>query len=495
VSPPDPVVEGGPGNNTSEQNLAEFLFSWFAEPSPIDSLTIIRFATRMAQITGRWSDLMTAWEMACVLSNRYPIMNAVATGAGNQYVANTFASIDTQNYAGLRPTQAAGNFPQNDPGKWDFVVPNVSPMWFSQMMMGVIETKEMGKMEKDVNFWVVPFMNQYARYVARTYAVTMQVFHRMSGIPAGLLNALYAQTNYIKIKETYKNLWIQNAPGTTVGRATAPLGKYIGKLMSAITGYRPRTDRWDYCMPCYLNTPQGGTAAAPGNGFAGVYDGTPVELTNVIPSIIADIWFLMNARKFPKAMQTWPVPVNKPCGLTDSNHQVMAWAAGGKSTPVTAVRSQRNYGTNSLPVADDIEIFNARLAWHGLNGQFFTTDGNAFAVSVPAVNTFVTQRRITPDFTLPNYVHSRIATANTNWIPFLETGGLMLTIGVTNANGADLMTQVMAGRAFTSIESYIWPGREIMPNTIIGGEDNDASWLTFDKEEVNSDTAKESPSS
>jgi len=140
--------------------------------------------------------------------------------------------------------------------------------------------------------------------------------------------------------------------------------------------------------------------------------------------------------------------------------------------PTVAERQARNIGLQSLPNVDDREVFNGRLALAALHGEAFTTDGNAFATSIPAVDEVVHQRRIIPDFTLPNYVHSRVITAITTWFPVITTTGLNLVVGVTNANGADLMTAVMAGRAFAAAETYVWPSREIYPNTIIGGEVN-----------------------
>lgn len=462
-------------------NLAEFMYTWLAEPnSPIDGISLMRFAMRMADVTGRWSDFGAAWELACVLANRYCISDATAAGGGLQYAVNTFPGLDTQDYACFRPMLQTVNFPAPDPGKWTYVLPGVSPLWFTQHVVGAVTSAPRGERNGSRDWIASPYSLQYARYFARQYAANMQVFYRRAGIPAGLWNAIFTQTNYVRVKEVYKRLWLQGntQPDGTRGHIVAPLGMYLMHAQGRLTPYSPACDKFGYSLYSYRNPPQGGTAAAPGNGIAGVYVAGPAEAINVVPQPLADVWFLLTVIKVPKSMQAWPVPLNRPTGLADGNTSVMAWAAGGKSVPTVADRQARNIGLQSLPNVDDAEVFNGRLALAALNGDAFTTDGNAFAVSIPAVNTIVHQRRVIPDWTLPNYVHSRIVTAATTWFPVVSTTGLNLVVGVTNANGADFMTQVMSGRAFAAAETFVWPDREIMPNTIIGGEVNTDDGMT-----------------
>jgi len=303
------------------------------------------------------------------------------------------------------------------------------------------------------------------------YAAGMQVFYSSVRFPVSIWNGLYTQTNFPGIRDKYRNLWINpNAYALDTKHIIAPWGIHLRTLTSNVTDYKCALDSFGRSLHSYLNSPI--------TGFWGIYNSVAGELTTVTPCILPDIWLYLTSKVVAKGMQAFVVPLERQTGLQNSAHKVAAYNAGLKSVPIPPARQALNIGTNEDIIRDDDEYFNFRLAFHapangGGGATLYTNDGNIVVGDNPLLGEIVTQRACVKDASMSatsTYLVARLATANTLWIPSINGLGQNLVMAVTNANGADTMTQVMAGRAFASLEVFLFPHKSIMPTTIIGGE-------------------------
>lgn len=471
-----------------EYNLAEYLYTWFAggPASPVESTALQRLAIQLANSTGRYADYWAAFEIACCLSNRYPRMSLATAGVAKQYTANSASSLDTMSYLGLGATYAPGAFPQLDPGVYDYIIPGTSLSWFTNVHLGNIEVAPIGdaKRGEQCNIVGIPQLVQYSKYITRPYAVAAQTFFHHVGLPVTVWNSLYTQTNFTALRDMWRNLWINPAVRSVTSRnLVAPLGEHLAVLMAAITLWKPARDGFNRSLFHYTNTPV--------TGFLGVWSDSGT-IDTIIPSFLSDIWYYLSVKVIGMSMQSFPVPLKRPRGIPTDNERIAAWAGGAKSIPIAAERFPLNIGTAEFPLVSDTERYNARLSFHATVGggaSLYTTDGT-LAAGYPTPGQMVVQRYITPDYTCPNLVFSQLVTANTFWIPIIDINGRNLIMAIANPAAANLMSQVMAGLAFASLPVWLYPGKDIQPNLIIGGTKNTPG--KFLMSEMSAETAKNS---
>jgi hypothetical protein len=237
-------------------------------------------------------------------------------------------------------------------------------------------------------------------------------------------------------------------------------GTALASLHWKVNNEAPATDMWGHSIWSYINAPRVGMMAV--RSVAGV------ELTTPIPCILADIWIQLNSSAATLAFCPFLSPLKKMTGIIDNSTQVTALGAGAYSIPTTADGQAREIGMYSVPTAIDNEIFNARLTWHGFIANLYSTDGNIWATSTVTSGRMVCQKTVVPDFTVPELVYSSVPAAKTNWMPYCTNTGLRLIVGVTAANDATRLTQVMTGRAFTGLTTWVFKNVEIVPNVIVG---------------------------
>lgn len=193
-------------------------------------------------------------------------------------------------------------------------------------------------------------------------------------------------------------------------------------------------------------------------------------LLNVIPCALPDIWAQITLEKLPLAAVPFLVPNKRMTGITSSEDQVTALGAGDYTVPALIERQARSISINAVPQINDREVWNSRVVWHAFNSNLYTLDGNVFAASTPAANSICVQKYTVPDWTVPNQVAPGVLNAVTGWMPCITADGRNLLVGVTAANGADLMTRVMAKIQPTQLPTWIFSDKPVMPNVIVGSE-------------------------
>jgi len=464
----------------TEYNLAEFIYTWMAGMATIDMTTIQKFMEQMDQTTGRSDDRRAALEFAMALStdyNRLTVTQYDATHpnlavSGNQtgllHAVNTVVGFNVVNIAHIFDiSRVGGAYPKASVSNWQWMLPGCSPAWFSAIAAGAVVSAAIGNpsLTEGGDLVGLPQLLQYSRYVARAYAAGYQTFFMSTGLPVSVWNSLFVQTNFTGIRNFYRDLWINpNSKGYDPKHLVAPLGDHIASITAVVTGFKCQRDGWGNTLHSYLNTPQANFATGVTTGFN--------PILSMIPVVLPDVWYYATCDVIAKGVQSWPAPVNKARGLINTSEKVAVFAGGSRSVTIDPMRQSLNIGTREFPLLSDTETYNSRLIRHvriGIIADLYTTDGTVFATQNVPPGYILTQRQITPDATMPNYVFGRLGTACTTWIPKIDALGHNLVVATTAANGGDYMTQILAGHAFANLEAWEMPDKTIEPNTIIGG--------------------------
>jgi len=134
-------------------------------------------------------------------------------------------------------------------------------------------------------------------------------------------------------------------------------------------------------------------------------------------------------------------------------------------------------------------LFNNRLVWHTFQASLYTINGSVYTTSTPSTGQVVVQKAIIADWTVPNLLLPSILTAKTTWFPIMTPIGLRLSVGVTAANGAALMTQIMARKTTTGVATWLIRNAVAYPNVIVsGGGGNKVNRIARRSKTLNSST-------
>jgi len=461
-----------------EYELAEFLYTWMADVSTLSPQVIERFMMMEVAYFRKEHDYVMAYEMACMLSNRYFPLSQEVNGTPQlfppQQAVTNLNSLGNryQSAFAVDITDTALVFPAFEPTTDTMLIPGYTPMFYTAVASGMREIPDsMGVGTLDVNMpWVASiFANQYSMYQSRIIAGGYDVFFRQAGLPVTVWNALYTGTTLRRVRELYRNLWI-NGRGAKEPVAKAALGNYVAGLINTVFGYRLRTDRWGNTLLAYFNVPQGSPDGLFPPMLGGV-NGTSV-VTNIIPQTLIDIHKLLFMDIVPKCLQSFPPPNTKVSGLPSANTKVRSVPTATDQAvfiPLTASRQEFNIGLNELPESNDNEIYNARLIRKTIPNAT-VTDLNGNTTSSPTYLSDFVQRTVVADAFMPTYISSRAATANTWWIPLINVSGANRTVSVLVSTGqSNQLTQVAGGVAYVAAETFEIGERISTPNEITGG--------------------------
>jgi len=466
-----------PGNPAGyvDYPLCDFLGSWLADPaavSPIDSMTVSRFMKQLAELTHRAKDLAIARELAFTMAVRYCPMFECVPNVLNPVPVNDPTSVAMQNFFALQPHFVVGDLPA-DQTAFDHYVPELNPQFWAKCMSGMYQGAEDGGTYPVTNYVTdgSPRLLQYAIHIVRDYAITGEYifqYHRQS---AALWNAAFTQSPMVNLVNTIRKYFVASDLSAGEGLVLKSVaGAFCAGLHFKVNGCAPAQDMWGLTIWSYLNAPR--------VGFMGVISTAFAELGTPIPCILPDIWSQLFTRRRSLAFSPLLSPLKKLTGIQATGAQVTAIGAGGYTIPANVQSQAREVGLNTVPLADDVEVFNARIVWHAFTASLYTLDNNQWNVSTLQPGNFVRQKYVNADYTVPNYIGGVIAAAKTNWMPYNTSTGLRLLPGVTALNGAALMSQVMVGRAYTGLMTWVFNNVSIQPNVIVGadGNENDGIW-------------------
>jgi len=466
-------------------NLANYLYTWMALPnSPIDIATLARFRRNVCETTSRFASLDFAWEMSCALSVRYPPLVA-STGAAVQFGVNSGASVAVQNWFGLKPLQMTADYPlQQD--SFDMYLPDMNAMWWCKISSGmytpVADIDPITPRCYDGSTRAL----QYSIHAIREYAVTSEFIYTYMQQGSVVWNAAFAQLNFTSILAQIRGFFTAANPQGS-DAMVSDNGHACALLHCRVNATRPASDMWGNTIWDYINAPK--------VGFASVLDSAGLELTSITPCILPDVWVQLNSEV--KCLEFTPMlSTNKMLtGVVIPNGQVTPLAGGSYLSPMTIESQPRAIGLETIPRLHSETLFNARLTWHVFASNMYLLDGTIYAVGIPVSTATVSQKSVLPDWTVSNLLTPSILTANTRWMPYMTSDGLRIGVGVTAANGATLMTQIMGRRITTGVAAWLLHGVTAVPNAIVtAGGSNTQSRIARRPGNLNSSASSNQPS-
>jgi len=446
--------------NVVTYDLANFLNTWMDTTGPVDLTTLSRFSLQLCEIFSRDEDRRFAWELASTIGTRYPAMFAGTSGLAAQAPVNSIQSVTSQNFFALKPRIMTQDFPEQI-DSYDFFMPDLNNNWWSKIMSGAfISTPDRGQYPvRPFEFDGTPRTLQYSIHQTRYYAMTAEACFTYMQMPTEVWNGAFSQLNYVSLLDMIRGFFAKSTQ-SVMNPLMADNGYSMTLAHCRITGTRPACDMFGGSIYDYLNVPR--------VGFQPVLSYAGLQYIGVTPGVIPDVWYQIN-NKF-KCITYMPLLSSQKMltGINmDSEGQVVELGGGSYTSPITTASQPRSVGLTTIPVLDDKSMFNAKLVWNLFKASLYTLDGAVYAAAVIPSEHVVCQKYIQPDWTVPALILPSLPTSKTNWIPYMNINGQRLAVGVTAANNATLMTQIMAARITSGTSMWLINGSVIMPNTIV----------------------------
>jgi hypothetical protein len=466
--------------------LSDFLASWMALPnSPIDAPTLTRFRKQLGEITNRNQDQRYAYELACALAFRYPAMFEMAPGTPPRPVPDSTAAMAQQNFFGVRPHQMTADFPSFQ-DQYDFYLPDLNPNWWNKIICGAYAAASDGGTPMDWSFDGSPRLLQYGIATVRDYAVTSEYFFTYVGLPQSVYDLAFTNQPYTSILQMIRGLFTEARAGALCDDVISHHGYGLAVLHCRVNGNAPALDMYGHSLWEYMNTPRVGFLAVQGLGS--------VELGEVTPCVLPDIWVQIESACHVMALTPLLSPNKHLTGIPVHNGQVMGLGTGGNwSTPIPVDQQGHEVKYDSVPVLNEQVLFNARLVWNTFPSSLYTFDGNTVSSGVPAKGNLICQKPLFADYTLLNIRSATILTAKTTWIPFMLSSGKRVTVGVAAADGAALMTQIIAGRSTTGVTAWLVRNALAIPNAIVDGAGGNTVFHFIRRPETENSSQESSP--
>jgi hypothetical protein len=447
-------------------DLAEYLYTWLDQPdSPVDRTTVAKFSKQLAELTKRGKELQFATELSALLTVRYPPMVSSTVSTPVEPTANSNLSVAMQNFFALEPHVVTADLPlaQND---FDMYVQDLNPVFWNKIMTGAYDGVDDMCQYPLKNFSTdgSPRILQYLIHVARDYAITAEHVFQYYRQSREMWNSAFTQLNMVSMAEVVRAFFTS---ATSMGLPPkSKAGDVVTSLHYKVNGYAPALNNWNMSVWHMMNAPR--------VGFQGVWNNAGV-LETPLPSILPDIWTQLFSHESAVAFSPFLSPLKRMTGMGDGKYQVTALGAGTYAVPCREGSQQRSVNMRQVPRIDDAEVWNDRLVWHAYPSSLYTTDGTIWGTSTVASGNIVSQKYVLPDDTVPANISAVLPSSKSNWMPYNTSTGMRLVVGVTAANGANAMTQVMDGRAFVGLTTWAFERIDIIPNVIVGGaasEDN-----------------------
>jgi hypothetical protein len=478
------------GDEFVSYNLAQYLTSWMYMPnSPIDLTTLTRFRKQLAEIFLRERDLRWTYELACVLAVRYQPM--VEYFPGNVVKPAPQAGIEglSQNFFALRPS-IVNDLPTTiNTDRYEWYIPSMSVNFWNKVMSGVYDPVSDGGIYPPPNlqFDGSPKTLQYVAHTVRDYAVTAEYVFTYMMQATVIWNNSFSNLNYTGILREIRSFFCdaQRSTGDTV--IISEYGFTLALLHCRINGYKPAIDMYGHSLWEYINTPR--------RGFLAPQSLVNGSMNGCTPCVLADIWVQTESRDLILALS--PMLSSNKCltGVTLEHGQVTGLGAGSYSTPISIDHQAVEVGLDTVPLIDERALFNARLAWNTFSCGIYTLFGNLTTETVPRPVYVVGQKCITADWTLEHLLVPSILTSKTTWFPFMDSTGRRLVVGVSAANGAAQMTQIMAKKTTSGVATWMLRNASAVPNTVVdGGGTNRVSKLARRMKAENSMPSSEAAS-
>jgi hypothetical protein len=456
------------GGNFIGINLAEYLYTWLAQPrSPITATRINTYITYLCDLFGRWREWLWAWEVASVFTAWYPVMNFGVVDTVIEFDSNSEEAKRNVNAIGLKPGHAPASTLLGRPKQLDFRMLEPSQLLWLQVMMGLRYAAPDGYVPSAIQFDQTPQRLQYAIHTARQYAVTANVMYRKEGYSATVWNSIFGETQFRSIQAHLRMYYITSEGALTGGSdVVAPAGSYMSQNQAAITGSWPAADGMGNSLWSYWNIPQ--------TGVGSPQDSVGTEITSVVPMFLADIWINVSMPAPIRELIPFPPPFGQMTGIIGTRtgalgmeYEVAKLIQDRAVIPAFQERFASSIGQFGQAHMSSSQVWNMRVAWHSFACAIYTVDGAAVA-ETPVTEHILTQRFVPPDQYAQYYRAGVIQTAQTAWFSSMLVDGRQLTMRPTSANDAAALTQILAGVRYAALGTWLMNSGTALPLQILG---------------------------
>lgn len=466
-------------------NICDFMYTWLAGNSPIDSTSISRYMSNVASMLGRHKDLDSSWEKASLLSNVYTRMatDTDAARANNYYNTIGTTTVATPlpwtttgvsaaqtefwkvtDYMGFELEQMAGNYGTFVFDYPDFFTGSLGYMWWNKICMGMYNSVADMTQRPPLRSWDNnPLRIAYTSFVTRDYAVVAEYLLTYLGTSTATLNSAFTNTFYpnlgIKIQALFARAQFNNSiPISEAGYALAV-------AHGRIHDYAPARNGYGLTIYETRNTPRIGWLAPLGSTFAGAPWATTV-FSLMIPTILPDYIPQLETKYKTASFSPFMGPTRGLIGYAAADQAVVDLGGGCFSTPMKASEQAFTVSTHQIPEVDDISLFNQRLAVTAFRYSAFTFGATAVA-NLPFIP-FLSRLYGPPDWTVDGVmIQPGPLTSSTRMYPYMDNSSRKLTLGTTDPAFSQLYSRVYAGVSTTAVCVWLFDDVTPMPATVI----------------------------
>jgi hypothetical protein len=369
------------------------------------------------------------------------------------------AAQQNQNFGALKPVPMVIDYPtQLD--TYDVFIASLNPMWWSKIMSGAYASTPDTGMYPVRPFDVdgSPRLLQYSLHVTRYFAMTMEFLFTYMQMPTEVWNGAFSQLNYTSLLEMIRGFF-STATASVMDPVVADYGFSLGLAHCRITGCSPSKDMYGNTLYDYPNVPR--------VGFLAPMDNVGTELVTCTPCVLPDVWVQINQKIKTSAYMPLLSAQKELTGIPMPAGQVTPLGVGAYSSPILITSQARAVGLETIPEFNSDSLFNAKLTWNIYTSDLYLLDGTVYATSTPQSTWVIAQKSVLPDFTILALLLPGLLTSKSTWMPYMNIDGDRLVVGVTAANGAANLTQVMSGRAISGTAMWLINGSYVMPNTVV----------------------------
>lgn len=466
--------------------MADYLHSWLKEDnSPIDITTLATFRKQLALLTGRYRDLRFCQEFAALLACRFPattvrnrIYNPDPFQQGGFYLNGDEVSWASQNFFGVRPhlfgdgVGAGYDFGSEECvvpySTVDFYIPALSPIWWNQVVMGLIQPNvddsNFNGLATDGN----PQQLNMLSLIALNYAVVTQALFTYYAFPASVWNTAYTNIALSGIGQELRRLFAQGYMSGADGSLCSDLGMVLESVHRQLNECDPAMSSSNLSVWSIISVPK--------DGFLPIVQGQAL-LDDLCPCVLCDYYVQMVVKIKVYEFMGF-VSVNKgQRGLMAKDAKALNIQGNIYSVPYTAMEVGFSISNVDVPTVDALTNYTKRLIYSTYQCRMYDLRGNEVVAVDPL---FITTRKPVPrdGFVGEDSLYNvNLLMAATNTFPHITDLGERIYLCPTTGPNSAAMTRIVAGLEYARLAVWAKPSSMIMGLTIITSGTNQRSRL------------------
>jgi hypothetical protein len=484
-------------NNLVEHNLAEFLYTWTNNTDGgWQTATLVNILFNINAVVPILDTLDTCLDLHSFGTVRYPYMVSGQYGTQHLLSGDSEAGFLQQLADGRPATQTTVDWPQTNAGQGVSVyIGETMPRAWSKVWIGAYRCEEVARsheMPYELNH---PASQYFALLRGRRNAAAFQMADTLLSLTVGAWNQALYQTDSEAMRGVVRMHYAQGCVEQRVN--TAQFGTWTQAISEHYCGSSFASATGQNALPEVL--------APPATAKTGIWDAdNSIELTEVLPARLPDIWLYMAVDDVPRGMAPFP-PGYKRFGLTGlaattgQYRELKVGRGTWYSLWLPAHEQTPQLGIDELPVYNDDIFWDRRFARHtgihssstnrGVIERYY--DGTAVTGTVP-VGALVCQRQISPPLTLPTgieYKYQLPITASTMWIAQADENGTRFW-SMWSASTAQLQNREMMGIVPGYIDTWQMGNAIVPPGVLVGNTPDGLVWTNVYTALLSSSPAK-----